>query len=597
MKNKQVLSLLLLVIGPLLGIFLIESIIRGSYGDTLLWITENYKLYLTNSFILLLIQTIFLVIINNVYLALLLNYLFIGIFTFINFYKIEILNSPLLPWDLFLAKQVVDLLPVLINYINIYKFLISLFIIIGIIIVLVKYCRLNYLNWLSRGIILVISVVILLSIVNYNKNFMNKVLLSSGAVHSPYDQIYNQSINGFLVGFILNMPNVMINSPSDYSADATLNYVKSIKKDNDNIVSNIKPNIVIVMSEAFWELNNLNILDKSERSITPTVDKYKMGNFLSPAFGGATANVEFEVLTGLSTSFLPAGSIPYQQYIFESIPAMPNILKSYGYNTTAIHTFNKYYWSRENVYPNLGFEKFIGLEDIENPIYHGVYIDDNQINDYIVDELNQNTNPSFIYAVTMQNHATYLDNRYGENTNVYTDSYSNETNEVINTYGTGIQYSDSALDSLLTQLNQIEEPTLLVFFGDHLPALGNVYSELGYIDNMSDMNLEERLKMKMTPLVVWNNYKDDLPDLDLISASFLAPKIFKWAELKMPLFYNFLEDYSDVLPGYFANLKVDNNGNLLDITPKNMWEYEEMYKMFQYDLLFGEDFSEKTLFK
>ncbi|MEK4496994.1 sulfatase-like hydrolase/transferase [Ureibacillus sp. FSL W8-0352] len=183
----------------------------------------------------------------------------------------------------------------------------------------------------------------------------------------------------------------------------------------------------------------------------------------------------------------------------------------------------------------------------------------------------KNEKPTFIYAVTMQNHGPYLDTRYGDNTEKIVDSYSSETNQILNTYGTGIIHSDNALHSLFDTLGSLKEPTLVVFFGDHLPALGNVYNELNYKSNNF---LEQELNMKKTPLVVWNNFDKEIDEIGAISSSFLAPKIMEWAELDSPSYYSFLSNFSKLLPGYTSVVKLSGEGDLFTETPKELSEKE-----------------------
>lgn len=597
MKIRILFQFILFVLSPCISVYIIELFIRGNRETTNLWISENQDIFLISITVLFLIQCFLLSILNNVYLAILLTNAFWLILLQVNKYKIQMIEEPLLPWDLFFINQILDLLPELYKSLNIGVTIIGVVIIGLLIIILIKYTRFNIFNWQIRAGLFASTILSFVLLANYPNNFLNKYVNDLNLELMSWDQKANQEANGFIVGFILNMPSVIIDEPSTYSERSVDKHVNLIDKNNDYEISNEKPNIIIIMSEAFWEISNLN-LSNNLLSVNPTVEENKKGYVISPSYGGGTANVEFEVLTGFSMNNLPGGSIPYQQYIVDNQPSLATILSKQGYKTSAIHTFYKYFWNREKVYNYLGFEKFTALDDMVEPKYFGeYYVDDIEINDLILDEITGNKEPTFIYAVTMQNHAPFLNTRYGDDTLEITESYSPDTNQIINTYGTGILHSDQVLSYLMEDLEKTKEPTLLVFFGDHLPMFGNVYSEVGYVGDMENKTLEEELKMKKTPLVVWNNYDKEIDYIDSISASFLAPKVMEWAELEAPRYYNFLNIFSEEIPGYTSLIKLDKNGALYFKTPKHIEELEESYKMIQYDMLFGKEYSKKLLFE
>ncbi|MFJ8457665.1 LTA synthase family protein [Lysinibacillus xylanilyticus] len=596
MRKKYLLMGFFYFIAPILGVYLIEVSTRNSFELTNLWINENLQIFIVSSLIFLLIQSLIVSLTNNIYISIVLSYTLFYFLVQINTYKIQILDNPLLPWDIFFVNQVLDLAPVIYKKINISFTVFIILLVIVVLFLLVKYTRFSLMNVTQRVLLFCISTFLVVLIVNYPNNYFQKIFDASEAKLMSWDQKATQNKNGLILGIILNMPSVIIDKPNNYSKAKVDNYVQKIQKENGNIVSDIKPNIVIVMSEAFWELNNLGI-GYNSTSLTPTVDKFKKGELVSPTFGGGTANTEFEVLTGFSMNHLPGGSIPYQQYISKDTPSLASLLGEQGYNTAAIHTYFKYFWNRNEVYSHLGFDKFIGLEDLNEQKYFGTYIDDAVVNELIINEIRENKESTFIYAVTMQNHGLYSDTRYGEKTLNITNSYSNETNQIINTYGTGTNYSDNELKVLMQQLEELKEPTLVVFFGDHLPALGEVYDELGYIKDMDNKTLEEELKMKQTPLVVWNNYGKQISNLNSISSSFLPSKIIEWAELKSPLYFNFLNDFYNEIPGYTSLVKVNNDGSLSLEIPESKKSLEEMYQTLQYDMMFGDRYSKNVLFK
>ena len=443
----------------------------------------------------------------------------------------------------------------------------------------------------SLAVAIIASFGMLLIIASYPTNFFNKVMEELELSNVTWNYKISLDHNGFILNFVSKINEMSIPTPENYSKKEVSKIVESIIAE-ETVGSDTKPNIIVIMSEAFWEFEKI-LPNYEGETYYPTVSEYKVGNIVSPSFGGATSNVEFEALTGYSNNFLPDGSVPYQQFMSPYVPALPNLLKEYGYETSAFHTYHKFFWNRVVAYPALGFDRFVGLEDLESPAYKGVFIDDREVNNLILNQLKDATQPQFIYAVTMQNHGMYLDERYGNDTMQIATDYSEYVNGMINTYGTGVVHSDEVLKDLLEEIETLDKPTLVVFFGDHLPNLDNTYREVGFVDANGNFSLEDQLKLKETPVAVWNNYGKDIDDIGSISTSFLAPYIIEWAELKMPTYYRFLRNFRENMPGYTMVVKSDADGGLYAETPEHMMELEYQYRILQYDLLHGKRYLEE----
>lgn len=597
---KKIISILLGALlyfaSPAIAIILLEWCIYRDLDFVLQLIDGKRDIYTLTYMISLIAQTLIVSIVNNLYVTVILTQFIAAAIGTITFYKIQFLNEPLLPWDIYLVNQVFDLLPTLSNSINLKLVILVTVIVIVLIIVLIKFTRFNLMSWKKRLLLFVATIIPLFMLGNYEKNYWLPLFKEIKISDTPWKQTLSLQYNGFIINFISKIPDLKVEEPEVYTKKSVTSIAESIEPTPTHEVSDLKPNIVIIMSEAFWELERM-IGQTGEESLYPTVMENKVGQTISGRFGGGTSNVEFEAITGYSLNFLPAGTVPYLQFIKGDVPSLPRYLKTQGYATTALHTYHKYYWRRLVAYPSLGFDKFVGLEDLENPKMFGSYVDDEVINDLILDELKAQEKPQFIYAVTMQNHSMYDNNRYGENTLKLTDQYSDKSNTIINTYGTGIAHSDQKLKELFESLEQLDEPTLVVFFGDHLPYLDKTYVDTGYLASADSKTLEEELKMKETPLVAWNNYGKEISNLGSISTAFLAPNVLDWAELEKPKYYQFIEQFSEKLPGYTSLVKMDYNGDLMLDTPDEYKELEEQYRTLQYDLLMGKRYTEDLLMK
>jgi hypothetical protein len=345
------------------------------------------------------------------------------------------------------------------------------------------------------------------------------------------------------------------------------------------------PNIIVVLSEAFWDPTVIPGLTFSRDPI-PTFhalqEKYTNGWMLSPQFGGGTANVELEVLTGNSMRFLPENSIAYEQFIKHDVDSMASILARQGYTSTAISPFYNWYFDSSNVYRHFGFSRFISFEYFDPNEYVGPYIGDHAVGKRIIEESQRSTGSDFIFANTMENHYHYWPNKFKRNTIDIKGDMSGEALSILETYAQGANGADAMLQELVEHYSQVKEPTLLVFFGDHLPHLEKdyfVYRESKYISGEDDPDFLE--KMHRVPVLIWNNYLNNDKKSIQMSPSFLSPYVLQLADKKGSSYTDFLSELSKKIPiippkSYYEAYKVRES---------DLMEYENR----QQHILFGED--------
>jgi phosphoglycerol transferase MdoB-like AlkP superfamily enzyme len=328
------------------------------------------------------------------------------------------------------------------------------------------------------------------------------------------------------------------------------------------------PNIVIVLSESFWDPTQIPGV-KFSRDPIPTFhalqEKYTHGTMLSPQYGGGTANVELEVLSGNSMRFLPADEIAYEKVIDHPVDSIASILGRQGYKSTVISPFNNWYVNSVNVYKRFGFSHFIPLEFFDPDEYVGPYIGDHAVAKRIIEESKRSSGPDLIFANTMENHYHYWANKFKRNSINIRGNMSDDAISILETYAQGASGADSMLKELVTYFGQLKEPTILVFFGDHLPHLETdyyVYQKSGYIQGPDDPNFLE--KMYTVPLLVWNNYLPESQEILRMSPSFLSPYILKLAKLQGSNYTDFLYNLSKRIPiippkKYYEAMKIDKN--------------------------------------
>ena len=340
------------------------------------------------------------------------------------------------------------------------------------------------------------------------------------------------------------------------------------------------------MSESFIDPKlGKHLYDYGNKEPIPYTKKIKnsqsSGWAASSEYGGGTANVEFEALTGLSNFFL--NSIPYTS-IVPANKDTPSIVKNFnenGYKTIAMHPYNRNMYRREVVYPNLGFQEYKSADGFKNnsKIDNSKYISDESAFNEVLAELKNSQKPEFIHLVTMQNHMPYEENAYSEhNFSVNAKNGANpENTKTIQAYLEGISHSDKAMKNFLSEIEKLNEKTIVVFWGDHWPG---IYGE------MFEKELNKN-DIRRTPLFVYSNFKKEKQDLgtsSLIYNQILALNSF---DSKLSAFQYLLSDLREKYPALTKQfIKTDEKSDIL-----------KDFEMIEYDILSGNKYSLGDFYK
>ena len=430
---------------------------------------------------------------------------------------------------------------------------------------------------------------------------------------------------GVVTSFLTNLTNLEIDKPESYSEeaiDAILDDVEAGEKYTtspaypDSYAAQTpaeeraeQPTIIYVMDESYWDVSELEQYGfQFDTDVSANLHALQQnsayGRVYSPSFGGGTCDVEFEALTGYSVSYLPNGSKPYQQHVTKPMFALPSYLKTQGYQTAAVHCFWARYWSRDTAYPNLGLDDFISLEKM-----HGVekvrrhywttgLVTDDSMADQIISQYEtmkeKSDAPVFLHAVTMQNHTNYNKDNYPDDQRVkVTEAPAGlkaSTVGALEDFATGIRDADAMLGKLTEYFSQVDEPVILVFWGDHYNPIDSnydVYTTTGYA---SDSSADPRLHQ--TTLLLWSNYSDAQVDLGTIAAYDISPVMMNLYGLQQPLYFQFLNRQLRVASractrGVTMNL--DGTTTLEPTEFQQRWTQEHW--MLQYDLMFGKGYA------
>ena len=356
------------------------------------------------------------------------------------------------------------------------------------------------------------------------------------------------------------------------------------------------PNIVFVMSESHWDARKL---DKSiPRNITPTISKNQVSSLLSPSFGGGTANVEFEVLTSLNT-YLNHNELAYVSKLKRPTYSLPMYLNTLGYETTAMHNNGKYFYNRSAVYQNLGFNRFTSIENMINMADRAKYINaagwatDDLIYNSIENQLKNTDKPQFIYAISVENHPMYSDDRFGkDHFKITKDGVSENSKRALNTYLTGMQRADDKFKTLIEHVKQLDRPTIVIFFGDHLPNLQSVYDEYGFFKSEQEKAEKKDVRFFETPLAVWANFPIDQKQFKgpFVAAHFLAPKVLEAAHIPLSPYYAFVNKVGSCYSTVHQTGTQTQKSCEFDQT-----EILQQYKDMNMDVLNGKNFTYQML--
>lgn len=412
-----------------------------------------------------------------------------------------------------------------------------------------------------------------------------------------YDKMFTPGVvqrrNGCAVAFTMELKYLVVEKPSGYDAAACGEKLAAYGEKEAKGATDAAqpPNIIVIMDEAFADMADVGSFVPS-RDALPFFHSMEgakhtiSGRLHVSVLGGNTANTEFEFLTGNTMAFLPQGSIPYQQYIRGSLPSLPSYLKGFGYRSVAMHPYHASGWSRDKVYPWMGFDEMRFIEDYQDAAYIRKYVSDRSDFERIITEYERRDTekPLFLFNVTMQNHGGY-DQEYDNFTPEIT--VDEIKSRALSNYLSLVSLTDEALSELVAYFEQVREPVMLVFFGDHQPndtVAAPILRANGM--GMDDLTPEQERARYQVPFLIWANYDIAEKRGVEMSANYLALEILDAAGLPRSGYYGYLEELRESLPVVSARQIRTADGNSWTDAEQKGSPYLEEYKEMQYYQLF-----------
>ena len=413
---------------------------------------------------------------------------------------------------------------------------------------------------------------------------------------NTWDQTAGYGESGVLGSFVRNAAFLHVEKPEGLTAQHLASLLPQAGAADENPNADHEgqlPNIVVIMNESwadFEEFGNLNLTQPVLDDI-PNLDNAIWGHAYTSIFGAGTSASEFEFLTGCSMAFLPAGSIPYQQYIKEPTPSLAWLLRQAGYDTLAFHPGERDSWQRDNAYPLLGFEEYLCGEDMDVPqeFLHG-YVSDSSDFDQVIWEFEhkQEGQPLFLFNVTIQSHGGYTNENYTSTVHLADQPGQFPKAEQ---YLSLARETDQAFQKLVDYFSQQEEPTVILMYGDHQPSVEQEFLDLAYGVTQDQMTMEQYMNRYRVPYVMWANYPlpEEISGEDT-SLNFLSLDLLTAAGLKGDSFLTFLAQLREEMPVATFVGYGDTEGNAYShLETTALTPLLDDYQCVQYERLFGLD--------
>ncbi len=534
----------------------------------------------------------------------------IFVFTVINQVKIAYTAQPILPTDVLYLNDINEIVGyvdgTLFNMLKQYLIYGILFAIVLIIICAIAHKNnVNIENAVSKKKIFVLGAIILLLLyvpacvipdVYLEKLFNVAERKGYAAICTWKDYYLKYGIVPGMLGCIFENRQ---KEPDGYSEEEVAAELNNVQETNDKIFG--KPNIIVVLSETFWNIDELEEVEFNKKVASNFENLKQNGilfNMISPSYGGLTSNVEFEFLTGANLMYFAQGYTPYlQMYGNEKSKENPSIvheLNNNGYVSKIIACNSDKLYNCGKAHNFLGFKSQEYITNLEDKYKKGGEVSDKFIVDKIIQEFETKSfnEKLFCMALTIQGHMPYSIDKYDNyDISIVKSSLSQDMNDTILSYAQGIYDADKELLRLYEYINTIDEPTVILFFGDHLPYLQtengqNVIDYLEYF-NTDDEILNEYRKYNTQALLLANFEIDKGTSMNL-GIDLVGVYMLNKMDITISNYYKWLDEVRGVLPSSNMSVSQDATGNIISTKSltsdlKEMYDLREciQYKMFK----------------
>lgn len=525
--KKILLNILMFIIYSLLLVFLIEWISRGSYSDAYEFFRHHFNKFTYNTLIVALTLSPCFLFRRRLFAFSAGSIVWI-VLSIANNLLIKFRETPLTYADLGMINNALELSNQYLTKNSLILIVIAfVFLLLGLTVLFFK-CKKTKVNYLRNIVCLLVFLLTFSFSIDYG--------LKNGIITTNFwDVTWGYGAYGFSYSFYNSFVNTGINKPTGYSKNtisdikdnldtlalensdtlstlatsvnesSDLLYINFISEDPDTLT---KPNIIMIQLESFINPNWLTNVTFNENPVSNLEYYYEIfssGFVTVPSMGGGTANTEFEVITGMSTEFFGVGEFPYNTICSKSpVPSLAYTLRDLGYTSNSLHNHDGKFYSRFKVYENLGFDAFTPIESMSVPEKTPFgWAKDNVLIDEIYNILSTTDSPDLIFGISVQGHGTYPNTPLENKVISITGGYEKDNKNSLEYYVNQIYEMDLFIGDLIEAVNSLNEPSVILFYGDHFPALG--FSS----DEIAEATLKE------TPYLIWDNMNLDITHKNL----------------------------------------------------------------------------------
>lgn len=484
----------------------------GSFLDSLRTLYHQPRLIPLNWFPALVFTAICYFLTKNVFYSGAVSGGIMSVMSYINLLKIEGREDPLIPSDITLVREAINAIGEYQLYMHWDK-LITIAVLVVFAVAVGYFIKSASFRLRGRLICAALTFVVFIGAVQFI--YRDKDLYNSFKVPYAYNipSVFNTL--GFNYCFLYNYDLYPVDKPENYSKAEVESWIRD--EAEGYTAPNVKPNVIMVMCEAFTDLSNEAMFAYSEENdplrdynAVAASDRAVSGHIVVSNYGAGTANTEFNVLTGMQTNMIGEGTTSSFRVIRHETDSIASLLAEDGYSTFFMHPGESWFYNRTSVYNRLGIPDQVFVDAFDASDYKGTMISDAAFLDELKSDLHprmiEAEAPLFAYTVTIQNHQAYTYSKYPQQPDPVplNIEVSDTTMETLSVYMEGIRDSSAMLLELTEYLDAIDEPTILVFFGDHRPNIGAADAELGLPFNLNDTP-ENTINTYCAPYVIWSN--------------------------------------------------------------------------------------------
>ncbi len=556
---------------------------------------------------------------------------------YINIAKIGINGDPFLPTDLYFASDLGDLTGFAAGALPFTIELVIVVVLLAAVIVLMALGQGKSIKcWWGR-ILLALLCAAFVGVTVTFPVIKDAIFASDDIIMSrQYRQLKVYNEHGFLGGFVINIEGYTP-PPEGYDREN----IGAIMQAHSTTTEGefVQPDVIVYLGESVFDFTSVNGVTFTEDP-TPVLHELLKNNvsgtmLQSSGVGGGTVRSEFEVLTGINLVDMKEGLIPYNTFVpqsSEQVYGLPNYFKGLGYKTVGIHSFDRTFYSRDICYSKMGFDEFIGQQDLDaeisksedltDPNVFAKYYDVNSKRQFMYDsyfveciarKLEEDETPKFIFAISMENHGQFTEKYPDPDIVAIHPNWDEKETGIANCYVKSVKAADAALGELYEYIQKRERPTVVLFFGDHLPTLNDKHTVLektGFISTgeSSDWTEQDMYNMYRTPFVIFSNFSTETAQLGDYSSYMLAPVLLDYMNAPSNNYWNLISDMHKQVPVYNRFVVVDKEGNVAltkdEHGNSNVQKLDaaaqkaiEEHTLISYDALAGERYINDLLIK